>query len=60
MILIRRQGAAAWHTPTVTSYDNEQAMQRIVDLIGVSTEGAITVVECKLRTNSEIRRSVVG
>lgn len=31
-----------------------------VDLFGVSRSGAITVVECKLQANPEIRRSVVG
>ena len=31
-----------------------------IDLVGVSASGAITVVECKLHTNSEIRRTVVG
>lgn len=31
-----------------------------VDLIGVGSDGAITVVECKLRANPEIRREVVG
>jgi hypothetical protein len=31
-----------------------------VDLFAVSPSGGLTVVECKLRANSEIRRSVVG
>ena len=31
-----------------------------VDLFGVSRSGAITIVECKLQANPEIRRSVVG
>lgn len=31
-----------------------------VDLVGVAPTGAITVVECKLRANPEIRRSIVG
>jgi hypothetical protein len=31
-----------------------------IDLVGVSRSGAITVVECKLSQNPEIRRSVVG
>jgi hypothetical protein len=31
-----------------------------VDLVGVSAAGWITVVECKLRANSEIKRSIVG
>lgn len=30
------------------------------DLVGVSASGSITVVECKLRANPEIRRSIVG
>jgi hypothetical protein len=30
------------------------------DLIAVSTRGSITVVECKLKANPEIRRNVVG
>lgn len=30
------------------------------DLVGVSASGEITVVECKLRANPEIRRAVVG
>ena len=30
------------------------------DLIAVSTAGAITVVECKLKANPEIRRNVLG
>lgn len=31
-----------------------------VDLIVVDADGAITLVECKLRSNSQIRREVVG
>src|SRR4051794_20567860 len=31
-----------------------------VDIVGVAANGAITVVECKLRANPEIRREVVG
>lgn len=31
-----------------------------VDLVGVDSEGGITLVECKLRANPEIRRSVIG
>jgi hypothetical protein len=31
-----------------------------VDVVGVAPDGAITLVECKLRANSEIRRHVVG
>ena len=31
-----------------------------VDLVGVDPNGAITLVECKLEKNPEIRRSVVG
>jgi hypothetical protein len=31
-----------------------------VDIVGVGADGAITVVECKLRANPEIRREVVG
>ena len=31
-----------------------------VDLVGVDTAGVITVVECKLRANPQIRREVVG
>jgi hypothetical protein len=31
-----------------------------VDLVGVSASGWITVVECKLKANSEIKRSIVG
>ena len=31
-----------------------------VDIAAVDADGAITLVECKLRTNSEIRRTVVG
>lgn len=31
-----------------------------VDLVGIGTSGEITVVECKLRANPEIRREVVG
>jgi hypothetical protein len=31
-----------------------------VDLVGVSAAGWITVVECKLKANSEIKRSIVG
>ncbi|MBM9468784.1 hypothetical protein [Nakamurella leprariae] len=30
------------------------------DLVVVQTDGSVTVVECKLHTNSEIRRHVVG
>jgi len=30
------------------------------DLVGVDTVGAITVVECKLKTNSDIKRKIVG
>lgn len=31
-----------------------------VDLLGVGTDGTVTLVECKLRKNPEIRREVVG
>lgn len=31
-----------------------------VDLVGVSPTGWLTVVECKLKANPEIRRSIVG
>ena len=31
-----------------------------VDIIYVDASGVITIVECKLRANSEIRRKVVG
>ena len=31
-----------------------------VDVVGVAPDGAITLVECKLRANPEIRRHVVG
>lgn len=31
-----------------------------IDLVGVSPTGAITVVECKLRGNPDMRRTVVG
>jgi hypothetical protein len=31
-----------------------------VDLVGVSPTGWLTVVECKLKANSEIKRSIVG
>ena len=30
------------------------------DLVGVDTTGSITIVECKLRSNPEIRREIVG
>ncbi|KQW47389.1 hypothetical protein ASC77_13050 [Nocardioides sp. Root1257] len=31
-----------------------------VDIVGVGADGGVTVVECKLRANPEIRREVVG
>ncbi|HTC70728.1 MAG TPA: hypothetical protein VK662_14255 [Acidothermaceae bacterium] len=31
-----------------------------VDIVGVGPDGSITIVECKLRANPEIRREVVG
>src|SRR4051812_39095814 len=31
-----------------------------VDLLGVAPDGTITLVECKLKANPEIRRHVVG
>src|SRR3954470_8687005 len=31
-----------------------------VDLLGVGIDGSITLVECKLENNPEIRRKVVG
>jgi hypothetical protein len=31
-----------------------------IDVVGVDIEGTITLVECKLRANPEIRRQVVG
>lgn len=87
-ILIRKPGSA-WHSPASTSYDNEDALQTLleeapellpwadptgvviarellvpltgpVDLVAVSTTGQITVVECKLSANPEIRRHVIG
>src|SRR5579885_1114067 len=30
------------------------------DIVGVGSDGSITIVECKLRANPEIRREVVG
>jgi hypothetical protein len=31
-----------------------------IDILGVGPDGSITIVECKLRANPEIRREVVG
>ena len=31
-----------------------------VDILGVGADGSITIVECKLRANPEIRREVIG
>src|SRR4051794_25502430 len=31
-----------------------------IDMVAISLEGEITLVECKLRANSEIRRHIVG
>ncbi|KAB2807190.1 hypothetical protein F9L07_27255 [Pimelobacter simplex] len=31
-----------------------------IDLVGVAADGAITLIECKLRANPQIRREVVG
>ena len=31
-----------------------------VDLVAVDSDGNITLVECKLASNQEIRRSVIG
>lgn len=31
-----------------------------VDIVGVAADGAINIVECKLRANPEIRREVIG
>ena len=31
-----------------------------VDVVGVDADGAITLVECKLRANPDVRRHVVG
>ena len=31
-----------------------------VDLVGITSEGDVVIVECKLRANSQIRREVVG
>lgn len=31
-----------------------------VDIVGIDAEGTITLVECKLHTNSQIRREIVG
>lgn len=41
---------------------NEVAIPQIgsVDLVGVDAAGTITLVECKLKANPEIRRGVVG
>lgn len=88
-MLIRRNGEETWQSPEVTAYDNEAALQRLLqsspgllpggndrpmaivtelkiandawaDLVGVDVDGEITIVECKLRKNPEIRRQAMG
>lgn len=88
MLLMRKQGDDTWHTPQVTAYTNEEALEMLiaqsphllpglvetemvvvrqltlpvgyVDIVGVDTNGDITIVECKLKKNPEIRREVIG
>ena len=38
----------------------DSALARSVDLVAVGAAGQITVVECKLAANPEIRSSVIG
>jgi hypothetical protein len=87
-VLIRAKGEATWNKPTTTAYDNEAALQTLIekspellpgskgapvltvremsvesgfiDLVVVDSDGTITLVECKLRANPQIRREVVG
>jgi len=47
-------------TPMVTVTELEVDSSRYPDVVGVSESGEITIVECKLRANPEIRRAVVG
>lgn len=46
--------------PVVIVTEMEIDAARYPDVIGVDESGEITIVECKLRANSEIRRAVVG
>lgn len=88
-MLIRNRGEAAWRSPAPTGFEDERAIQTIIeqspdllpgatgglmavvsemsvpetgyiDVVGVDADGAITLVECKLRANPEMRRHVVG
>lgn len=88
-MLLRKAGDSAWHAPAVTAYDNEQALQSLLerspdllpgssgqamavvselpvagvgsaDLAAVDPARLVTIIECKLRANPDIRRQVVG
>lgn len=88
-MLIRSQGRGDWHAPTVTAYEDESALEKLleksprllpmsnpdgplvvvrqlgssagpIDLTAIDSTGEVTFVECKLRANPEIRRSIVG
>ena len=88
-MLIRKLGASAWRTPLVASYEDEAALEDLlerspellptsgqgepmvvvrqlgslagpIDLTVINQFGDITLVECKLRANPEIRRKIVG
>ncbi len=87
-ILIRKPGEP-WRAPEVLTFDNEAALQQLlqespgllpgvgeqgvvavrelfvpgsgpVDIVCVDHAGTITVCECKLRTNPDMRRTIVG
>jgi hypothetical protein len=47
-------------TPMAVASELEVAGPGYVDLVGVDASGGITLVECKLRANPDIRRQVVG
>ena len=87
-VLVRRTGSsAAWESPEMTSYTDEDHLQRIladapdrvpgvstaavsvrelstsagpVDVCIVDQDASLTVVECKLATNPQRRRMVIG
>lgn len=47
-------------TPIVTVREMELDPTRYPDVVTVDESGEITIVECKLKHNSEIRRAVIG
>jgi hypothetical protein len=48
------------HHPRIMLKEVELPGSGVVDLIGIDEEGIVSILECKLATNPEIKRKVIG